>query len=135
MSAKPVPRITELNRPYWEGAAAGELRVQRCRKCAVRFLYPRKWCPVCWTLDPMWEAVSGHGEIIACTIVTQAPFESYATDGPYAIAIIKLDEGPQLMTNIVGCPVEQVRVGMKVRVTFERRGETTVPQFMPRFDP
>jgi uncharacterized protein len=132
MNSKPVPRITELSRPYWEGAAASELRVQRCSNCEARFLYPRMWCPKCWTVDPLWEVVSGRGEIIACTVVAQAPYESYAQAGPYAIAIVALEEGPQLMTNIIGCRVEEVRIGMKVVATFEKRGECTIPQFKPR---
>jgi uncharacterized protein len=129
---KPVPQITPLIKPYWDFAAAGELRVQRCTKCSGQFLYPRPWCPFCWNKDTTWEKVSGRGEVIACTIVTQAPYESYAQGGPYTVAIVKLEEGPQMMANIVDCPVEKVKVGMKVAVTFERRGDVTIPQFAPR---
>jgi len=128
---KPVPQITQLTRPYWDGAAAGELRVQRCAKCSGRSLYARPWCPFCWAPELTWEKVSGRGDVIACTIVTQAPYESYARDGRYAIAIIKLEEGPQMMANIVNCPLEKVKVGMKVGVVFEKRGDITVPQFAP----
>ena len=129
---KPVPQITPLTRPYWDAAASGELHVQSCAQCSRVFLFARPWCPFCWAPEPKWKKVSGRGEVIACTIVTQAPYESYAQDGPYALAIIKLEEGPQLMTNIVNCPLEKVKVGIKVQAVFERRGDIVIPQFTPR---
>jgi uncharacterized OB-fold protein len=75
--------------------------------------------------------VSGHGWVFACTVVHQSPLPSYSGDLPYVLAIVRLDEGPQLMANIVGCDVEEVWVGMPVAVVFELRGDLKVPQFTP----
>lgn len=129
MSDKPVPTITDLSAPYWEGAAEGELRVQQCAHCKARFLYAKSLCPKCWTPDPHWIRVSGRGRIQTMTIVNQAPYDSFAADVPYVIAIVKLDEGPQLMANIVDFDASPITVGQSVSVTFEKRGAITLPQF------
>ncbi len=131
MSAKPIPQPSDLTAPYWAGAAAGELRTQYCPRCGHHFLYPRRWCPSCWHDQPRWEPVSGRGTVTAFSVIHQAPFDSYAADVPYAIAVVKLEEGPQLMTNIVGCEPDEVAVGMAVEVAFEARGDQAVPQFSP----
>ncbi len=130
-SAKPVPEITDLTRPYWEAAARGDLRVQRCPRCEQHFLYPTRWCPHCWFPDPVWTVVTGKGRVMACTTVYQAPLAAYRAEVPYCLAIVRLDEGPQLMSNIVGCAASDVRVGMEVVVDFETRGEGKVPVFRP----
>jgi len=129
VSAKPVPTPDEISRPYFEAAARGELLIQRCSRCQTWFLYPRRWCPNCWALDPPWTRASGRGEVIACTIVYQAPYEAYAEDAPYALAIVRLLEGAQMMANVIGCDPRAVKVGTAVEVQFEPRGDVTIPQF------
>ena len=132
MSEKPVPTTSEVAKPYWDAAQRDELYIQRCRSCGTAIFYPRYWCPNCLSLDLAWEQASGNGEVLSFSIVYQAPFESYAPDAPYPLAIIKLAEGPQMMTNVVNCKPEDVRVGMPVKGTFETRsGGFKVPQFEP----
>jgi len=131
VSDKPVPTIGERALPYWEGTARGELRVQRCAACGERFLYAHALCPHCWTPDPGWETVSGRGRIQTMTIVHQAPYESFAGDVPYVVAIVRLDEGPQMMANIVDCDSMSVSIGQPVEVKFEMRGTVALPQFRP----
>jgi uncharacterized OB-fold protein len=130
MTTKPIPSITPLTEPYWDGCAHEELRIQRCGSCGAAVFFPRQWCPACWTTDLNWERASGRGSIVACSVVSQAPYASYAGD-PYVVAIVRLEEGPHLMCNIVGCPPGTVMVGDPVQVTFEGRGDVTVPQFRP----
>jgi uncharacterized OB-fold protein len=129
VTAKPLPTPTAITSAYWEAAQRGELQLQRCRRCDERFLYPRLWCPRCWSADLGEEAASGRGIVVACTTVHQAPSAAYARDVPYVVAIVRLLEGPQLMTNVVGCGPSDVRVGSEVCVTFEDRGAMRVPQF------
>lgn len=127
----PLPRESKLNEPYWEASRRGELAIQRCTHCTHPFLYPRLWCPKCWAPEPKWECASGKGVVIACTVVYQAPYESYAALVPYVLAIVRLSEGPQLMANVVDCDPTAVTVGMAVTVRFEQRGDVSVPQFAP----
>lgn len=131
MSAKPVPPVSALAEPYWQGAAGGELRVQHCAACDARFLYARALCPRCWTPDPEWVAVSGRGTIATMTVVHQAPYAAFADDVPFVIAVIRLEEGPQLMANILGADPATLSIGHPVTVTFEQRGELFLPQFRP----
>jgi hypothetical protein len=129
MTAKPLPTVHALTRPYWEAAARDELVVQRCTACGTATLYPKRWCPSCWSTELEWTPVAGTGEVIAHTTVWQTPFASYEGDVPYVVAIVRLDEGPQLMTNILGCDPDPVAVGRRVRVDFESRQDMKVPQF------
>ena len=129
MSAKPVPPIDPLAAPYWEGTAKGELRVQHCGACDARFLYAHALCPKCWTPDPAWDRVKGHGRIVAATIVHQAPYAAFAGDVPYAVLIVRLEEGPTLMANFVGDDPTAATIGRAVEVVFEQRGGVALPQF------
>ena len=131
MSNGPLPTLTPLNQVYWEGTAKRELRVRHCRACDARFRFVRSMCPVCWSEDLDWQVVSGRGKVVACTIVTSAPYESVADRVPYVLALIHLAEGPTMMANVVECAPEAVHVGMAVDLTFEARGEFTLPQFRP----
>ena len=131
-AAKPLPRVNETTRPYWDGARAGRLLLQRCRACTSFVHYPRAWCPRCWKTDLEWVESQGKGRVVTFTIVHQAPFESYAGDVPYVLAVVRLDEGPQMMTNIVGIEPARVCVDLRVAVVFEERaGGFRVPQFRP----
>lgn len=131
MTDLPLPVPSELTRPYWDAAKRGELAFQRCSACRSAFLYPRPLCPVCWAPDPKWEIASGDATISSFSVVHQAPYPSYAARVPYVVAVVALLEGPQLMANVVGCDPDDVHVGMDVVVTFEERGELSIPQFSP----
>jgi uncharacterized OB-fold protein len=129
---KPLPRITEVTRPYWEGARLGKLLLQRCSRCPGFIHYPRPWCPTCWSTELEWVEASGRGRVITYTVVHQAPFESYAADAPYVLAVARLDEGPQMLANVLGIEPTKMRVDLPVRVIFEQRsGGISVPQFAP----
>jgi hypothetical protein len=127
-----MPEVTPVNAIFWEGTALGELRLRRCQACDHRFRFVSSWCPVCWSADLDWVRASGLGKVSAMTVVHMAPYESVAERVPYVLALIELDEGPVMMSNVIDLPYDQVEIGMPVEVTFENRGELKLPQFRPR---
>jgi uncharacterized OB-fold protein len=132
---KPLPRVNDTTRPYWDGAREGRLLLQRCLSCAKLIHYPRAWCPRCWKTDLEWVESRGRGRVVTFTVVHQAPFESYAADVPYVLAVVRLDEGPQMMTNVVGLSPAAVKIDLAVEVVFEERaGGFRVPLFRPIAD-
>ncbi len=132
MKGKPLPRVTEVTRPYWDAARAGRFVIQRCGRCRRFVHYPRPWCPHCWSTELDWVEASGRGEVVTYTAVHQAPSPAFAVGAPYVLAVVRLAEGPQMMANVVHIQPREMRVGLPVRVTFEEReGGFRVPQFEP----
>ncbi len=126
-----LPRVTARNEHFWRGGAQGELRFLRCRSCRTYVHPPSPRCPDCLGDDLAAEAVSGRATVLSYTLNHQ-PWVP-AADHPYAIAIVEIEdqEGLRLMTNIVPCPPEEVRLGMPVRVVFEEHEDVFVPLFEP----
>ena len=134
MSDKPfrvLPKLTDQNRHFWQGGEDGELRFLRCRGCRTWLHPPSPICPGCLGKDLAVEAVSGRATVLTFTLNHQ-PWVP-APDHPYAIAIVELEEqkGLRLMTNVVNCPAEGVRIGMPVRVVFEHHEDVWFPLFEP----
>jgi len=131
-SAKFIPRPTAETQHYWDGCAEGELRFQLCLSCGHRQLYPRLICTQCMGRELGWQAASGSGEIVSFSIVRRAVSSAYAPELPYVVALIKLTEGPTLMSNVVDCDVASVVVGQAVELLFESWTEDiSVPKFRP----
>jgi len=117
------------SRPYWEGLAQGELRIQRCNVCSKAVFYPRSICPHCHADQLAWIVASGKGTIYSYTVAHQG-FGPFAADVPFIVAIVELEEGVRMMSRIVDAPRELVAVGVAVSVTFEAVGEDlTLPYF------
>ncbi|HYK83891.1 MAG TPA: Zn-ribbon domain-containing OB-fold protein [Ktedonobacteraceae bacterium] len=117
------------SRPYWEGLAQGELRIQRCDACARAVFYPRALCPHCFSERLLWIVASGKGTIYSYTVAHQA-FGPFATETPFVVAIVELEEGVRMMTRIVDASRERITVGATVQVTFASVGEDfTLPYF------
>lgn len=131
MSDKPLPYITEMNRAYFDGCAQGELRLRHCNACQERFRFAHDWCPNCWSTDLSIEIASGRGKVSHFTVVHQAPSAALAAIAPYVLAMVELDEGVRMMSNVVECDPASVRIGLPVVVTYERRGDVTLPMFRP----
>jgi uncharacterized OB-fold protein len=134
MADKPfrvLPRVTPWNRHFWHGGALGKLVFLRCSDCATWIHPPSPVCPDCHGKNLEPEAVSGRATVLTYTLNHQ-PWVP-APDHPYAIAIVEIEEqrGLRLMTNVVNCPAEQVRIGMPVRVVFEQHDDVYVPLFEP----
>jgi uncharacterized OB-fold protein len=130
---KPLPAITEDGAPYWEGCRAGELRAQRCAGCGRLRWPPSVVCPHCLGEEAAWVALSGRGTVYSFIVVHRPQHPAFFADAPYNVAIVELEEGPRLHTNVVECAPEALRVGMPVEVVFERvNDEVTLPKFRPR---
>ena len=134
MAEKPfrvLPKLTPQNEHFWRGGAAGELRFLRCGSCGTYVHPPSPRCPECLGKDLAAQAVSGRATVLTYTLNHQ-PWVP-AADHPYAVAIVEIEEqrGLRLMTNVVNCPAEQVRIGMPVRVVFEKHEDVFVPLFEP----
>ena len=129
---RPLPAPDALTTPYWEAARQERLVMPRCDDCGRYHFYPRTLCPHCSSSKLQWTAVSGKGEVYSFTVIHRAPSPAFATAVPYVVASVKLAEGPHLMTNVVGVAVDDVRVGMRVKVTFKNfSDEATLPMFEP----
>jgi uncharacterized OB-fold protein len=126
-----LPRVTPLNEHFWTGGREGELRFLRCAACGHYVHPPSPVCPQCLGRELAPAAVSGRATVLTYTLNHQ-PWVP-APDHPYAIAIVEIEEqaGLRLMTNIVGCSPESVRIGMPVRVVFEQHEDVFVPLFEP----
>jgi uncharacterized OB-fold protein len=129
---KPLPLINEETRPYWDYCKQHELRMQKCLACGyIRFpLSPI--CPKCHSMQAEWTELSGRGTIYSFTVYRVAFHPAFKDDIPYVLAIVQLDEGPCMESNIIGCPVEEVSIGMKVEVSFD---DVTINVTLPKFRP
>ncbi len=128
----PAPANEELSRPFWKAATRHELIMPRCNTCENVFFYPREACPVCLGADLGWTPVSGRGRVYSYTIVHQTVNAAFQPDAPYVYAVIQLDEGPRLVSNVVDCPIEDVTVDMPVTATFDDvTPEVTLVKFRP----
>lgn len=127
-----LPRTSPLGEPFWEGCRNGELRLQHCLDCGHVQLPPRPHCTSCRSARLAWRAASGRGRVESFTWVHIPLTEAWAEDVPYAVALIRLEEGPLMMSNLRHCSDSQLTVGLEVTVTFEARDETIhLPQFRP----
>ena len=129
---KPLPRIDEESRGFWEALARHELYFQRCRDCGTKRLYPRALCPSCLSSRTEWVRASGRGNVYSFSVTHQNQAPGFREELPYVLAIVELEEGVRLMTNVVGCASETVRIGMPVEVVFDDVTlEVTLPKFRP----
>ena len=130
---KPIPEITEALRPFLAAARDGRLVVQRCSRCGHRRFPPREICSDCLGRDAEWVASSGRGTIISFNVMHQVYHPGFASEVPYAVVLVELEEGGRLLTNLIGCSPDRVRIGLPVEVQFEKRSEEiSLPQFRPR---
>ena len=132
MASKPVPVPTPETKPFWDGCAAGELRIQRCTDCERPYFYPRPVCPHCGSTDVGWFTASGDATLYSY-VINHRPAPGFEDDAPYAIAVVQLAEGPRMMANIVGLPPTPgaLVLDMPLRVRFEQRGDVSLPVFAP----
>ncbi len=130
MQELPVPRPNADSKPYWDAARDSRLLIRLCKACGQRHFMPRFLCPHCWSTDLEWVEASGRGTVHSYTIVRRAPLVSYEHRVPYVVALIDLEEGPRMMSNIVGPEALDTQVGSAVEVCFEDRGiDAKLPQF------
>ena len=128
--SRPLPQPTPETQHFWDGTKAGELRLQRCDDCAHVYFPPRPLCPGCSSRNVEVFAASGNGKLLSY-VINHRPHPSF--ESPYAIAVVELDEGPTMLSNIVGCAQtpEALVLDMPLAVTFEDNGDIAIPLFRP----
>jgi len=125
------PARTLETAPFWDAIAQGRFVLPHCEECGEYFWYPRRFCPYCSSTSIAWPDVSGRGTVYSYTIIRkgQGPYKEL---GPYVLAIVELEEGPRLMTNVVAADPETVHVGQAVRVVLDPAGDTeAIFRFVP----
>ena len=129
---RPLPLPDEETADYWEGARRHQLIIRRCQDCQYYIHYPKARCPRCRSANVSGSPVSGRGRIYSYSIVHVALAPGF--DPPYAVVLVELDEQSdvRILTNLVDCPLDEVRIGMPVEVVYhDVTPETTLPQFRP----
>ena len=127
---RPIPQPDELTTPFWEACARGTLQVQECQECGTIFFPPAELCISCLSPKVRWRPCSGRGTIYSFTVIRRAPLQDI--DVPAVLAIVELDEGCAMYSNVIDCDPDSVRIGMHVAVHFQRISEdVALPLFRP----
>ena len=127
-----LPDPDPSTEPFWAGTREGRLPIKRCNSCHRAHFYPRPFCPYCWSTDVVWEDASGRGTLYTYSVVYRNDLPPFPDRLPYVAAIVELDEGPRMMTNVVDCPFDEVRVGMPLEVAYRTEtDDVTLPVFRP----
>jgi len=122
----PAPSVNPENKPYFDAAADGKLLVKFCTACKAYHHYPRSICPHCFSDRTEWRDAKGTGTVHTCSVLRRGVPE------PYCIAYVTLEEGVSMLTNIVDCDLDAVKIGMQVKVVFKPTdGGPPVPMFTP----
>jgi uncharacterized OB-fold protein len=123
--AIPAPPVNPETQPFWDAAASGRLLLKRCDACGAVHYYPRALCPFCGSARTEWMEASGRGTVYSYSVFRRTPV-------PYAIAYVALAEGVTMLTNLVDCDLDALRIGQPVRVVFKpSTGGPPVPMFAP----
>lgn len=133
---RPQPRFPEPDtQPFWEATKRHELTYQTCNQCHTVIFYPRRHCTACGATETTRQVSKGEGTVYTFSVVVQSRHPAFAELGPYAIGYIDLDEGFRIMSNIVnaGDPINDIKCGMRVKVTWEDQGEGDIS--LPMFEP
>ena len=121
----PAPQPNTETKAFWDAAGAGKLMIGKCQACGERHFYPRALCPFCFSDRTTLEEASGDATVYTYSVMRRAPV-------PYAIAYVTLAEGPTMMTNIVDCDLDRIRIGQKVKLVFKpSEGGPPVAMFTP----
>lgn len=143
--AKALPQPTEETLPYWEACRRHELQIQYCNDCRRYYFYPRPFCRWCMSRNTEWRKVSGRGKLHT-HVINYRPARGFENDAPYVIAVIELDEGPRMMTNLLDIEIDlsvepsglrrkdgsELKIDDAMEVVFEDvNAEITLPKFRP----
>lgn len=125
---EPYPNAED--KPFWDGTSKDQLVLPRCRSCGTVIWYPRAFCSNCSGQEVEWFQASGRGTVYAVTAVhrAQGPFRPAA---PYAVAYVELEEGPRVLTNVIGMDADAVAPGLAVKAVFVPAGEHKIVRFVP----
>lgn len=129
---KPLPVVNPWAKPFWDAAKEEKLTYQKCKDCGKNIFYPRIACPECFSDNLEWTEASGKGTVYSYTVVENNAPSAFINDMPYVVAIIKLEEGTRMLSNVVGCDPYEVTCDMPVKVVFEKLNDDfKLPKFTP----
>jgi len=130
--AKPIPFPDNVTGTFWEATKNNKLLIQRCGDCGAHQFFPQSYCRNCLGENVDWIEASGKGKVYTFTIVNRPPTVRFQEDVPYVVALIELEEGVRMMSNVVGIDPDDVRVDMPVEVVFDEITSTiSLPKFRP----
>ena len=115
---KPLPVPTEISAPFWEGLKAERLLIQQCNECSDWVFYPRRHCPACFAHSLAWREVSGGATLYSFTVTRIATLPDFADEMPQMLAVVELDQGVRINTNLVGLDESEVKIGMRLQPVF-----------------
>ncbi len=132
----PIPVADEESEPFFRGAQERKLMLLRCSRCGAYRLPGRDRCLDCWSTESTWTQASGRGKLYSFGVMHQQYHPAFASVIPYNFAIVELEEGPRLMSNVIGCANEDLRVDMAVEAAYDDVSEeTTLVRFRPSLTP
>ncbi len=127
-----LPTPTPETKPYWDALKEHRLLIQRCKECQRAYFYPRPFCPRCFSFNVEWFEASGRGKLYSF-VINHRPAPGFGPE-PYVIAVVELDEGPRMMTNLIDVEPDPDKIScdMPVRIVYEDvTAEVTLPKFRP----
>ena len=132
-TGKPIPSVTPHMAPFFEGARNASLMVQKCEECGTMRFPAQELCSNCLSANASWVPVSGRGEVYSFNVMHQVYHPGFAAEVPYAVVVIKLVEGPKVVSSLVGVKPAAIKCGLPVEVVFEKlNDQVTLPKFRPR---
>ena len=129
---KTQPRPTPETEVYWQGCRDNQLLIQSCSDCGHVQFYPRSVCTKCMSQNLDWIEASGQATVISYTVMHRSVSKAYCVDGPQVLALVRLEEGPQMMSHVIDCDEDNLSIGLAVEVTFQEWSQDIV---MPVFRP
>ena len=130
--AKPLPFPTVESEPFWEGCKRHELLLPQCRQCSKYWFPPGSTCPNCWSAEWDWRKASGRGTIYSFGVYHRAYHPGFEDEIPYVFAIVQLEEGPRLISNVMHEPSAKLQCDTPVEVVFDDvTDEVTLYKFKP----
>jgi uncharacterized OB-fold protein len=129
-----LPTPDEETAPFWDGVNRDALLIKRCNACEEFHFYPRPFCPRCWSTDVEWYEASGRATLYTWSVVHENDLPPFNERLPYVAALVNLEEGPRMMTNVVDCPFDALEADMALEIVFEQVSDDPLVK-LPRFRP
>lgn len=128
--SRTIPVPTKISEPFWSACHRGIFQMQKCQDCDRFVWFPMYMCPHCGGAELAWTELSGQGTVYSRTLVTDPVSAASAPEGPLLVALVQLEEGPVMMSNVIGDGAADVAIGDRVRVIFQRvSDDMTLPVF------